>query len=967
MARKSRGRSRSGRLFSEPQGEFFEKSAEEVARRRLPVECLGITFDSEAARRDYFLEKLRDKLADLEFRSTPGFPRAKDEDILRLSDPPYYTACPNPFLEDFVRAYGRSFSKEEEYQREPLAADVSAGKNDPVYTAHSYHTKVPHRAIVEYILHYTSPGDVVLDPYCGSGMTGVAALRCGEAPHLGSPVIQEAAASAPQAAMPSAAAGSRIPILADLAPAATFLSAVYTQDLDSAAYEAATAEVLRRVHARVGWMYETEHTGRQKAQGTVRVEPVDRKEVERGQIDYTIWSDVLVCPDCSAEFVYWDVALDAAAGKALSTFKCPGCDAEVDKRTAIKARETVFDPVLGEARTRGKREPVLVVYSLRGKRYEKPADGRDRKTLETIEATAPECWVPCERVLSLEGRWGDQWREGYHFDVSHAHDFYTSRNLRACAVLLDEVQRADVEESVRRALLFAFTGITRSVSRLASIAFSYYFKGGGGAINAGTKGTLYIASVVPEINPLEAFASRARAVARASHSVAGPRAISTSSAERLGLPDRCVDYAFIDPPFGDNLAYSELNFLWESWLRVFTVQDREAIVSKFQGKTGSDFREMIRAGLAEVFRVLKPGRWLTVEFHNSSNSIWNAIQEAIGSAGFVVADVRVLDKRQGSYNQYVARGAVNKDLVISAYRPHEALERNFALERGSSTTSWSFVSEHLGNLPVWTRSDVGVAELNPERQKELLFDRMVAFHVQRGATVPVSAKEFYSGLSERFPERDGMYFLPDQVVEYDRKRSSASELRQLSLFISDEASAIQWVRQALQGKPQSFQDLQPQFMKELQAWARHERTVELKQILAENFLCYEDGGPVPAQIHSYLSTNFKDCRNLEKTDHLLVEKARNRWYVPDPAKQGDLEQIRSRRLLAEFEDYTSAPKKKLKRFRTEAIRAGFRAAWNAKDFQAIVDVAERIPDSVLQEDADLLMYYDNATTLLGKD
>src|SRR6266849_2366671 len=51
-------------------------------------------------------------------------------------------------------------------------------KNDPIYNAHSYHTKVPHKAIMRYILHYTDPGDVVFDGFCGTGMTGVAAQLC---------------------------------------------------------------------------------------------------------------------------------------------------------------------------------------------------------------------------------------------------------------------------------------------------------------------------------------------------------------------------------------------------------------------------------------------------------------------------------------------------------------------------------------------------------------------------------------------------------------------------------------------------------------------------------------------------------------------------------------------------------------------------------------------------------------------
>ena len=67
-----------------------------------PVECLGLTFASDDERRAHFLERLAEKLKDPEFRARPDFPVGKDEDILRLSDPPYYTACPNPFLADFV-------------------------------------------------------------------------------------------------------------------------------------------------------------------------------------------------------------------------------------------------------------------------------------------------------------------------------------------------------------------------------------------------------------------------------------------------------------------------------------------------------------------------------------------------------------------------------------------------------------------------------------------------------------------------------------------------------------------------------------------------------------------------------------------------------------------------------------------------------------------------------------------------
>src|SRR5262249_4919307 len=133
-----------------------------------PVECLSMTFENDEKRREYFLEKLREKLHDPEFRKIEGFPTGSDEHILALSDPPYYTACPNPFIEQFVSHYSKSQEPEDLYSREPFASDVSEGKNDPVYNVHSYHTKVPYKAIMRYILHYTKPGDLIFDGFAGT-------------------------------------------------------------------------------------------------------------------------------------------------------------------------------------------------------------------------------------------------------------------------------------------------------------------------------------------------------------------------------------------------------------------------------------------------------------------------------------------------------------------------------------------------------------------------------------------------------------------------------------------------------------------------------------------------------------------------------------------------------------------------------------------------------------------------------
>ena len=97
---------------------------------------------------------------------------------------------------------------------------------------------------------------------------------------------------------------------------------------------------------------------------------------------------------------------------------------------------------------------------------------------------------------------------------------------------------------------------------------------------------------------------------------------------------------------------------------------------------------------------------------------------------------------------------------------------------------------------------------------------------------------------------------------------------------------------------------------------------------------------------------------------MLVTKAHDRWFVPDPNKIGDLEKLREKALLKEFEEYKQA-KKKLKVFRLETARAGFKKAWQKRNYTTIVSVADKIPNNVLEEDPKLLMWYDQAVTRMG--
>jgi DNA modification methylase len=908
------------------QDSLFDKSLEQEIEQK--VECLGKTFDNDEVLRAYYLDILRDKLIDPEFRKIEGFPIGGDEDILALSDPPYYTACPNPFIDDFIKLYGKPYESTVPYSREPFAADVSEGKNDPIYNAHSYHTKVPHRAIMRYILHYTEPGDIVLDGFCGTGMTGVAAQLCGDVKtveSLGYKVNPDGIIIEEEG-KPFSKVGGRLAILNDLSPAATFIAYNYNAPVDVSAFEREAKRILKEVEEECGWMYETIHS--------------DGKT--KGRINYTVWSDVFICPQCTREVIFWEVAV--AAGKVLDEFACPHCKVMLTKKKMERAWVTIFDKAIGQTIRQARQIPVLINYSVGKKRFEKTLDSEDFALIDKIDNSDIPYWFPRDRMPE-----GDESRRNDRIGITHAHHFYTKRNLWVLAGIIIRCNKLLIK--------LVFQSI---VSTLCSRLVRYNMGNRG---NGHLSGTLYVSSMNADTNPMWVIASKindfAKAFKSSQHNV-----ITNQSTSSLGIKKKSIDYIFTDPPFGSNLMYSELNFLWEAWLKVFTNNKSEAIENKTQGKSLYEYQVLMTQCFSEYYRVLKPGRWMTVEFHNSKNTVWNSIQVALQHAGFVVADVRTLDKQQGSFKQVTSGGSVKQDLIISAYKPNYGLEERFKLISGTDEGVWEFIRAHLRYLPVFV-SKKDKLEVLAERQDYLLFDRMVAFHLQRGVPIPISAPEFYEGLAQRFSERDGMYFLSEQTAEYDKKRLTIKEILQLELFIKDEASAIQWLKQQIIKKPQTFQDIHPLFMREIAGWQKHEKSLELMELLEQNFIQYDDIEEVPSQIHSYLSTNFKELRNLSKDNPILKAKARGRWYVPDPNKAADLEKLREKALLREFEQYRGINQKRLKVFRLEAVRAGFKRAFQERNYQIIIDISLKIPEDILHEDPKLLMWYDQAVTRLG--
>ncbi|WP_374321660.1 DNA methyltransferase [Brevundimonas sp.] len=902
-----------------------------------PVECLGQTFASEDARREHFLKLLAEKLLDPAFRKQEGFPKGSDAAILAMSDPPYYTACPNPWLAEFVAHYGKPYDPAVKYSREPLAIDVSVGKTDAIYKAHSYHTKVPHLAIVPSILHYTQPGDVVLDGFSGSGMTGVAAQWCGTAP---SSYRHELELTWKKEGRAAPKWGARRAVLNDLSPAATFIGANYNIPFDVDAFTKAGKQLLKAVEQDIGWMYETLHS--------------DGKT--KGRIEYTVWSQLYSCPDCAGEVNFTAEALDGESKRIRDTFPCPHCGAELTKTRLERLYTTQADLSTGLSIQVPKRAASVIVYSVGKARYEKKPSEDDLDIIQRIEALHLPPEVPTIEIPPMHMT-HERARMDYA-GITHIHHFFLPRAAQAMGALWAKAQ-AHPDPRIRSFLVFfveqaIWTGTL--LNRYRPTGFSQ--------VNQYLTGVYYVASQHAECSPWYILDGKLDRLAKTFQAFkSAPNvAVTTGTAAKLPLSDDTVDYIFTDPPFGENIYYADLNFLVEAWHGVTTDAKPEAIIDRFKNKALPEYQHLMQSCFAEYHRVLKPGRWMTVVFSNSKAAVWNAIQVALQQAGFVVAEVTALDKVQGSYRQVTSTTAVKQDLVISAYKPNGGLEDRFERSGATVDSAWDFVQTHLRNLSV-TKVKGGELEFIVERDPRRIYDRLVAWFVRHDAPVPLSSDEFLAGLRSRFPERDGMVFLPEQVTEYDKKRAQTAQAPQMELFVSDERSAIDWVSDFLKARPSTYQDIHPEFIKQLGAgWKKHEARPELSALLEANFLRFDGAAEVPSQIHRYLSTNYHDLRGLEKTDPRLNARAQDRWYVPDPNKAQDLEKKREKALLKEFETYKAFTGRKIKESRLEVLRAGFNTAWAAKDYATILAIANKLPEETLQEDERLLTLYDMALT-----
>jgi hypothetical protein len=337
-------------------------------------------------------------------------------------------------------------------------------------------------------------------------------------------------------------------------------------------------------------------------------------------------------------------------------------------------------------------KPCLIQYRIGKVKHEKVPDADDLDMLARIDklplpqGTPSNPW-PIERM--------------YHGSriapkgFTHTHQFFLPRPLHALGTLWEKTIVVK-EPRVRSMLLYLVEQTIWGLSRMNRYGPTHFSQ-----VNRMLSGVYYIASQHSECSPWYILDGKLKRLVQAFGFHRGVEAmgeVTTASAATSLLPPDSLDYIFTDPPFGENIFYTDMNLLVESWHRVFSNSQPEAIMDKPKGKGLPQYQQLMLDCFREYFRVLKPGRWITVEFSNSKAVVWNAIQTTLQEAGFVVANVAAFDKQQRSYRSVTSPTAVKQDLVISAYKPNGGLEERFAKRGETEEGVWEFIRVHLRKL-----------------------------------------------------------------------------------------------------------------------------------------------------------------------------------------------------------------------------------------------------------------------------
>ncbi len=508
-------------------------------------------------------------------------------------------------------------------------------------------------------------------------------------------------------------------------------------------------------------------------------------------------------------------------------FNCPHCGQEW-KKTQIRRELTI--PVVTSYEYEGLRlkKSKCEVFSFRRSRR---ISKIERDLITRAESTRLSSWIPTTRFDKA----GPQYRRNALSAryIDFVTDLFFKRNLHVLGAIWQTLGLVK-ENRVRQCLEFAFTAILSRASRLNRLRPS-----GAGDPQSGT---IYISSLTREDNVLRQFEERVRVIAKL---FKGKNQLNVvirngSACSLPEIPDCSIDYIFTDPPFGSNIYYSEPNLIWESWLGKITDVAEEAVVHrKNDGGTKrlDDYARLMNLAFMEMYRVLKPGRWATVEFNNSDGKVFDAIKQAIRSAEFEIVSMQLFDKVQKTFKQIKGEkgeeDVVDKDIVFNLRKPAAAKTEAPVGLLDIEHQIADLVGEHLKLLPDRIKADPAKYS-EDHRTTATINSVLMNTLIPRGVSVDRLNLPFIERVCHRYFRKVGnRWYLRGEAIGI---QNGSGVLIEEEVAIKDEVSAIEWIRQRLKSGPLLVGELKPLWMRATGLLpAEVSQQLNLDDLLAENF------------------------------------------------------------------------------------------------------------------------------------
>lgn len=581
-------------------------------------------------------------------------------------------------------------------------APLPSSRTGALYNAFSYPTKISPEAIGIFIACHTEVGSTVLDPFAGSGTTGLAAKLADKPTQY---MLDTA-----KALQLNPKWGKRKAVLYELSTLGAFVSETMSTPPETSEFENAALELIQQTETELNNIYSIkDNVGGQ------------------GMIRHVIWSDVLSCTQCQIETTFWSAAVKQEPLHLTQSFVCHHCG-YVDEMSKIKrVTETIWDEVLQQKHEQKKRVPVEVYGKTGKKTWSRLITEADIEDLEAMLATFPLDNFPKHLI-----NWGVLYRAGYHHGITHLHHFYTRRNALVFSALWKNITKfPSTVQSSLKLLLLSYnsshaTLMTRVVVKKNSTTF---------VITGSQSGVLYISGLPIEKNIFEGLRRKIKTFKEAFNLIAGSASqvqVVNASSTKIGLGDSSVDYIFTDPPFGDYIPYSEINQLNEFWLGRLTDQDNEAIVNKAQEKGITEYQSIMQTVFSEMHRTLKPEGALSLVFHSAQAEIWRALINAYHNAGLQVITSSILDKLQNSFKQTNSTVKVQGDPLLLLTKSTGSDKVRSDNETSEKTMIRELITNAFMN-----------AENLEEQKPERLYSRYINACLTRGNPVRLDAVEFY--------------------------------------------------------------------------------------------------------------------------------------------------------------------------------------------------------------------------------